>query len=481
MNDINENESKSLYFWDISRQKYVMLMTDTQEIKVVEKEHIKRHYYINNPSQWKNIKDTLFLTDEHIKNRYLTFEPLKPYEWEENGFIYRNTYIESNISKRAKAEREKGLLSINDSQVFLEKYPHIKALLENLCNQSEYLEYFINWLSYIFATKEKSGVAVLFRGIQGTGKGVLWKYIIEYFFGTNYVQVLENDSLKSNFTPKGLEKSLFALANEIKGDFRDGNSMYEKLKMYISDDTLRIEEKGIQSFNAKNHFNMIFFSNNDVPLQIQGSDRRYSIFQTRARTLIEVAKNDFEMSIDDFIKSIVKERDKFLIDLVCYAYDMSKAKSCLETEEKERIYRASMTKIEILADKVKSLDIGFFENDICEILELMSSEEKKELYSKYNIISFVNNNDKEDDLLTVRNIVNEMRKFAFNHKCLPNSTLNFLYLVFVDKSANQTKIGTALNSHFGQSFTKSIENKKLRIREVAEFQQKEFLDKLMPF
>ena len=139
MNDINENESKSLYFWDISRQKYVMLMLDTQEIKVVEKEHIKRHYYINNPSQWKMIKDTLFLTDEYIKNRYLTFVPLKPYEWKENGYTYRNTYIESNISKRAKEEREKGLLSINESQDFLEKYPHIKALLENLCNKIEYL------------------------------------------------------------------------------------------------------------------------------------------------------------------------------------------------------------------------------------------------------------------------------------------------------------------------------------------------------
>lgn len=481
MNDINENESKSLYFWDISRQKYVMLMLDTQEIKVVEKEHIKRHYYINNPSQWKMIKDTLFLTDEYIKNRYLTFEPLKPYEWKENGFTYRNTYIESNISKRAKEEREKGLLSINESQDFLEKYPHIKALLENLCNKTEYLNYFVNWLSFIFATKEKSGVAVLFRGIQGTGKGVFWKYIIEYFFGTNYVQVLENDSLKSNFTPKGLEKSLFALANEIKGDFRDGNSMYEKLKMYVTDDTLRIEEKGVQSFNAKNHFNMIFFSNNSLPLQIQGSDRRYTIFQTKARTLTEVAKNDFKMSIDEFIKSIVKERDNFLIDLVCYAYDISRAKSCLETEEKDRIYRGSMTKIEILADQVKLLNPSFFENDICAILEQMSSEEKKELYSKYNIISIVDNYNKDNDLLTVKNIVNEMRKFALDYKCLPNSTLIFLYLVFVDKSANQTKIGTALNSHFGQSFTKSIENKKLRIREVAEFQQKEFLDKLMPF
>lgn len=475
-----QKQNKSLYFWDISRQKYVMLMLDTQDIKVVDKEQIKRHYYISDPKKWKYIKDTLFLSDEYIKNRYLTFEPLKPPEWESNGFIYRNTFIETNISLKCGIKREKGLSILNKNQEFINKYPHIKSLLENLCSKEEYLSHFLNWLSYVFATKQKTGVTVLFRGIQGTGKGVLWKYIIEYFVGINYVQVLDNDTLKSNFTPKGLEKSLFVLANEIKGDFRDGNAMYEKLKMYISDDTLRIEEKGVQAFNARNHFNIIFFSNNDVPLQIQGSDRRYSIFQTRARTLKDVAEIEFKETIDEFIRGIEKERDNFLKDLVCFSYDAQKAKTCLNTQEKERIYRASMTKIEILADKCKKLDNDFFENDICEILENMPLEEKEALYEKYNIRSFFEN-EKENDLMTIRNMVADMRDFAINHRCFQNSYLNFLYCVFVDKNSNQTKIGTALNSHFGKSQKRTFKGKNLRVREVEEFQQDEFINKLMPF
>lgn len=474
--EIFDTEEKSEFFWDIKRQKYVSLLKDTQEIQIVEKEHIKRHFYNKSPMEWKFIKDTLFLEDTIIKNRYLTFEPLKSEEWKQNGFIYKNTFIESEISQKAQEKRNQGLLSIKEDLTFLDSYPHIKALLNNLCSKKEYLEYFINWLSCSLATKKKIGTSIFFRGIPGTGKGVLWEQLICYFVGDNYVQVLENDTLKSNFTPNGLEKSLFVLANEIKADFRDGNNTYEKLKMYITDSTLRIEEKGVQAFNAPNHFNLILFSNNDVPLQIQGGDRRYSIFATKSRTLSEVAKVDFGLTIDLFIKEIQKERDNFLIDVVCYSYSFDNARKCLETEEKERIYRASMTKIEILADKVKNFDKSFFENDLCEILEQMETEEKENLMKAHQVLIF----DK-DDLKTMQNLLEDMRSFAIEHQCLNNSHLIFLYHIFVDKTATLTKIGTALNSHFGQSYVKSIENKKARVREIAEFKQKEFIEKLLPF
>ncbi len=138
-----DNEDKSEFFWDINRQKYVSLFKDTQEIKIVEKEHIKRHYFNKNPENWKFIKDTLFLTDEIIKNRYLTFEPLKNQEWTQNGFIYRNTFIESQISFKAQEKRNQGLLAIKEDLTFLDNYPHIKALLNNLCSKNEYLEYFV--------------------------------------------------------------------------------------------------------------------------------------------------------------------------------------------------------------------------------------------------------------------------------------------------------------------------------------------------
>ena len=471
----DEENEKILYFWDIKRQKYVGLLKDTQEIQIIEKEHIKRYFYNKSPENWKFIKDTLFLEDKTIKNRYLTFEPLKEQEWKQNGFIYRNTFIESQISLKATETRSQGLLTIKEDLLFMDNYPHIKALLNNLCSKDEYLEYFINWLSCALATKKKIGTSIFFRGIPGTGKGVLWEQLICYFVGDNYVQVLENDTLKSNFTPKGLEKSLFVLANEIKADFRDGNNTYEKLKMYITDSTLRIEEKGVQAFNAPNHFNLILFSNNDVPLQIQGGDRRYSIFATKSRTLAEVAKVDFGLTVDLFIKEIQKERDNFLIDLICFSYSFDKARKCLETEEKERIYRASMTKIEILGDKVKKFDKSFFENDICEILEQMTEESKEELYTKNNIVIL------NDDELTIKNLFDDMQKFAFEFQCLKNSHLVFLYQIFVDDKATLTKLGTALNSHFGKSETISIHNKKFRVRKVAEFKEKDFLEKLIPF
>lgn len=51
--EIEENDDKSEFFWDIKRQKYVSLFKDTQEIQIVEKEHIKRHYFNKSPENWK--------------------------------------------------------------------------------------------------------------------------------------------------------------------------------------------------------------------------------------------------------------------------------------------------------------------------------------------------------------------------------------------------------------------------------------------
>lgn len=86
-----------------------------------------------------------------------------------------------------------------------------------------------------------------------------------------------------------------------------------------------------------------------------------------------------------------------------------------------------MTKIEILADKVKIMDKNFFMNDICEILEQMEEDEKQEMMKKQSVCIYSDNDHK-----TIENLLEEMRKNAIEHQMILNSHL-FLYLVFVDK------------------------------------------------
>ncbi len=466
------------YFWDISRQKYVAFFKDTQEIQIVDKEHIKRDFFSKAPDQWKNIKDTLFLNENIILSRYFTFSPHKPVEWQENGHTYRNTYLPTEVQTQSKERLSQGLFTQNTNFDFIKKYPHIKALLDNLLPKKEQQAYFLNWLSYIFVTNKKTRVAVLLRGIQGTGKGVLWEQIIQHFYGENFTLTIENEGLKSNFTPRGLDRVMFVQYNEIKGDFRDGNTIYEKLKIHITDSIIRIEEKGIQAFQLQNHFNCIFFSNHKTPLQIQGGDRRYSIFQTRSRKLRDVAIEDFKETEPQFISGIQKERDEFLIDLVCYQYDGVLATTCMETEEKEAIYRSSMTKIEILADKLKSLDEKFLINELVEIAE--DTENAEDILKKANIL-LVYNNDNLDIRKTFEAIFEETKKTLMSNAYVRTSNLTAYYRIFVE-NADMSKIGKHLTEHIGiTNENGKINGQRVRVREVAEFKDHNFIKKFIPF
>jgi len=466
------------YYWDIARQKYVAYFKDTQEIKIVEKEQIKRDIFSQDKNNWKVIKDILFLDDEIIKSRYFIFSPHKPEEWEANGHIYKNTYIQTEVQQKAQEKLKEGILTQNSNFDFMSNYPHIDALIKNLVPIKEQREYFLNWLSYILATNKKTRTAILLRGIPGTGKGVFWEQIISYYYG-NFKLVLENDSLKSNFTPKGLDRVMFVLCNEIKGDFRDGNAMYEKLKMYITDDTIRIEEKGVQAYEIKNYFNTILFSNNKTPLQIQGGDRRYSIFSTRARQLRTVANEDFKETEVQFIEKIQSERDNFLIDLASYQYDRVKATTCMETEEKEAIYRASMTKIEILADKVRNLDENYLVNELVEIAE--GTENIEELFESARVTLYYKN-DKLDIEKTLSELYIELRNSLIENAYCRSATLILYYRLFVERNADMAKIGTKLTEHIGVTNKNGkINGQTVRVRIVKEFKDKKYVNKFIPF
>jgi len=242
--------------------------------------------------------------------------------------------------------------------------------------------------------------------------------------------------LKSRFNGE-LENKLFVLANEIKADFREGNSTYERLKMYVTDKEIRFEDKNIKARTIPNFFNIWIHSNNDVPLQIQGSDRRYTVFNTKSIKLTEVSKELGYEHISDFISQVKKERDGFLFDVMSLKYDMAMATSPLATEEKELIYEASMSKIEILSDKLKKQDIEYFED---------------------NLEDFFDSDDSDkDDFREIRNSFNNHRDFikklSLELKCnyLTNELSRHLYRIFINAKESNISIGKQFNKHLGKA------------------------------
>jgi len=376
----------------------------------------------------------------------LVFDPFKPLSYSSSGVDYANLFIPSKFFSFK--QTEKNMIDF----VQWDKYKNIKALFENVFKTTDRMNYFINWLAYGFQTKKKSGTAIISKGVQGTGKGVIFEEIVKYAVGERYVTTLDNEALKSRFNGE-LENKLFILANEIKADFREGNTIYERLKMYITDPTIRFEEKNIKARSIPNFFNIWFHSNNDVPLQIQGGDRRYTVFNTKSKKLTEVSKELGYQHIRFFIDEIKKERDSFITDLMRLKYDMALATTPLSTEEKELIYEASMSKIEVMSDKIKNHDIEYFKDVID---DFYSSSDLQEVRQEiFKALSIENQHD----------LIKEIQK-QFNGNYIKNDLSKIIYKILVNENEADRKIGLQLNKHFGKADYKKINGKAFKYRKI---------------
>ena len=425
--------------YDLSIEKYRTIGLDSIEYTTYEKD--KSIKVILRQTYGKFLPSNAIY---FIRGKRMIFNPNEPLSFRKNGIDYANLFLKNRfLSHNPKGRRI--------DRISWSNYNAITALFENVFKTVDRMDYFVNWLASAFQTLSKTRTAIISKGVQGTGKGVIFEKIIQYTIGENYTTIIENEALKSRFNGE-LENKLFVLANEIKSDFREGNSTYEKLKMYVSDSKIRFEEKNVKARTITNFFNIWFHSNNDVPLQIQGSDRRYTVFNTKNRKLTEVSKELEYEHISDYILAIENERNRFIYEIMSLKYDFALASTPFHTEEKELIYEASMSKMEVLSDKLKKKSIEYFQ-DIIE--EFYQSVEYNNLIDDFQKLKIRNPQD----------FIIELQK-QINGNYIKNDIAKILYKIFVNDSETDRKIGLQFNKHFGKAEHKWIDGKTIKYRKI---------------
>jgi hypothetical protein len=316
------------------------------------------------------------------------------------------------------------------------KLKNINLLLNNLFVKEEYKHYFLNWLSFIVQTKRKTRNAIVLVGEQGTGKGNLKDYILTWFFGDENCVEAGNRDIRSEFNHI-FDNRMFVFFNEIKADQREGNTVYESMKPLITDPTFMVNMKNVAQYQTQNHFNTMLFSNHEVPLQVEGSDRRYSIFKT-ASTKIESLVDDLDL----YIKGLKDERESFLNLLLSFKYDKDLVFSLVYTDQKNKIVELSNTKKDLMQIKISNKDTNYFEDSISDLIEGKENDKEiKEFKYDGNIrepIYFENNNEEMK-----KEFLNNLNFGAFRME-----TLKWFYKLSINDVDNNGKISKFWNYIF---------------------------------
>jgi ElaB/YqjD/DUF883 family membrane-anchored ribosome-binding protein len=262
------------------------------------------------------------------------------------------------------------------------------------------------------------------------------------------------------------------LANEIT--LAKKTTANEKLKMLVTDENIRAEEKNLKARIVKNYNTVWITSNHTNPIQIQVSDRRFTVIKTSNTKLNEAVKKTFGIDMNDFLYELEKETDSFLRDLMALEVDVKLATTPLNTREKENIREVTNHPQELLKDKIIRGEIDRIVEDLEEFLEDNSKEatEKREAIKDYKTT-----NDKGEeikgllavvyDTVRLKNEYIEAHERGSNKVIVKSSLLVALYKIFVSHNGTNISIGKRIGSIFNsRSYTITSEGKSMKVREI---------------
>jgi len=155
------------------------------------------------------------------------------------------------------------------------KIPTVISHLSHLCGGDPELARWVTaWLALpLQKPGTKLQTALVFHGVPGTGKNIFFDAYARLF--SPYSCTLNQQILEGRFTD-WLSRKCFILADEVVASSHQ-SLIKNRLKALVTSHTFQIEAKGLASREEKNVANMVFLSNNLIPLLIDEKDRRYCV------------------------------------------------------------------------------------------------------------------------------------------------------------------------------------------------------------
>lgn len=206
-----------------------------------------------------------------------------------NTFTGFNNKIDYNYSIMDE-KREKVLKPFND-------------LGAEICEGSiDNWNYFKHFLAHMIQKPaERLPIAFILKGAQGTGKSLLVDTIGELLGRKHYITSSKPEDFFGTFAEGFLNKLLVNM-NECEG--KDTIDYEGRLKSFITESSITINQKGIRPFQVNNYARLIITTNkqNPIKIDITSKDRRYIVFQSTNK-FIDILKGETYFKIKNHFTS----------------------------------------------------------------------------------------------------------------------------------------------------------------------------------
>jgi hypothetical protein len=184
----------------------------------------------------------------------VTFEPLKPLISDGKFNLWRGWAVEPKTGDWSLMQR------------------HILDVLA--AGNREHAEYILNFAAWcVQHPAEPAEVALVFRGPEGTGRGIFARALCQ-IFGQHGMHVSSIKHITGNFNRHLRDCCLLFADEAFWPGYRDQEG---NLKRLITEPTLFIEPKGVDAFQVKNMLHVIMVSNHDWIVPASMDARRFVV------------------------------------------------------------------------------------------------------------------------------------------------------------------------------------------------------------
>lgn len=167
-----------------------------------------------------------------------------------------------------------------------------------VCDGNDVLyTYLMCWIAYTFQHPGRvAGVAVVMRGLKGSGKGTLGHLLVN-IWGRHGLQINSANHLVGNFNAH-LAECCLLFADEA---FYGGDVAHEnRLKGLITEPSLQIERKGVDMITQPNYLKIIMATNADYAVPATGDERRFCVLDVSPKRIGDREYfNELHKDIDD--------------------------------------------------------------------------------------------------------------------------------------------------------------------------------------
>lgn len=204
--------------------------------------------------------------------------------------------------------------------------------------KEERYRWVLGWLADMLQKPhQKPGTALVLVGVQGAGKTFLGEQVMGKIIGPSHYQQINSIAKLTDKFNSLIDNKVFLQCDEsIHSYQKDAAS---RLKSVITDETMVIEPKGINSYSKPNHLHLIFTSNDETAaifIDPSPFERRFTVLKVSSRYANDMI---YWTTMRAWTTFNLPKIMRYLMD---YEYDRALISRPLQTEAKVEIQKIGL-------------------------------------------------------------------------------------------------------------------------------------------